>query len=159
MCLVEICPPLLTPPPFPPLYFHRSSMVPNCHHPTAFLMCPEAQFIVPDWGIKLTVWHRVVVPARHAGYIGWRAGGTTILCHSRLYPPVRDYEFGPCSMIKYGRPPDLICIHNAEMQRAFFRLRPILLHPRIGVLALFYSAVPRAGLLCIAYTYIYKYTV
>jgi hypothetical protein len=26
-------------------------------------------------------------------YIGWRAG-TTTLCHSRLYPPVRDYEFG-----------------------------------------------------------------
>ncbi len=26
------------------------------------------------------------------GYIGWRAG-TTTLCQSRLYPPVRDYEF------------------------------------------------------------------
>ncbi len=26
-------------------------------------------------------------------HIGWRAG-TTALCQSRLYPPVRDYEFG-----------------------------------------------------------------
>ena len=28
-----------------------------------------------------------------SGYIGWRAG-TTTLCHSLLYPPVRDNEFG-----------------------------------------------------------------
>jgi hypothetical protein len=136
----------------------KCALVPNCHHPTACLLCLEAQFIVPDWGIKLTVWDRVVVPAvRHAGYIDWAGRYTTTLCRIvDCIPLVRDYEFSPCSMIKYGRPPDLICIHNAEMQRAFFRLRPILLHPRIGVLALFYCAVPRAGLLCI---YIYKYTV
>ncbi len=29
-------------------------------------------------------WHRVVVPARHAPYVAWRAGMTT-LCQSRLY--------------------------------------------------------------------------
>jgi hypothetical protein len=28
-----------------------------------------------------------------SGYLGWRAG-TTTLCHSRLYSPVSDYEFG-----------------------------------------------------------------
>jgi hypothetical protein len=31
-----------------------------------------------------------------SGYIGWRAG-TTALCLSRIYPPVRDCEYG------YGR--------------------------------------------------------
>ncbi len=54
-------------------------------------MAAVAHFIVLDWGIKSRLWHRVVVPARQAG--GWRAG-TTTLCHSRLYPPVRKYEFG-----------------------------------------------------------------
>ncbi len=33
-----------------------------------------------------------MVLARHAGYIDWRAV-TTTLCQSRLYPPVRVYEF------------------------------------------------------------------
>jgi hypothetical protein len=28
-----------------------------------------------------------------SGYIGWRVG-TTTPCHSGLYPPVRNYEFG-----------------------------------------------------------------
>jgi hypothetical protein len=38
-------------------------------------------------GTKLSMAYRVVVPARQATYIGWRAG-TPTLCHSRLYPPV-----------------------------------------------------------------------
>jgi hypothetical protein len=43
---------------------------------------PGAKFIVPDWGDKV-----------NSGDIGWGAG-TTTLCRSQLYPPVRDYEFG-----------------------------------------------------------------
>ncbi len=55
----------------------------------------EAQFIVPDMegGIKLTL--TKACRTGPSGYISWRAGRTT-LCHSRLYPPVRDYEFGYC---------------------------------------------------------------
>ncbi len=47
-----------------------------------------AEFLVPDWGYIVILWHRVVVPA-HQAYIGWRAG-TTTLCQSQLYPTVRD---------------------------------------------------------------------
>ncbi len=49
----------------------------------------EAQFIVPYWGDKIDY------SIGLSGYIGWRAGSTTP-CHSRRYPPVRDYEFGFC---------------------------------------------------------------
>jgi hypothetical protein len=57
------------------------------------IFCTDAQIIVPNWGDKVELWHRVVVPARQA--IGWRAC-TTTQCHSRLYTPVKDYEFGYC---------------------------------------------------------------
>ncbi len=30
------------------------------------IFCSEAQFIVLDWGHKVELWHRVVVPARQA---------------------------------------------------------------------------------------------
>ncbi len=52
----------------------------------------EAKFILPDCkGIQLTL----VQDSRTGppGYIDWWAG-TTTLCRSQLYPPVRDYEFG-----------------------------------------------------------------
>jgi hypothetical protein len=51
----------------------------------------ETKFILSDWGEKLTL----VQDCRTGppGYIVWRAG-TTTLCWSQLYPPVRDYEFG-----------------------------------------------------------------
>jgi hypothetical protein len=47
------------------------------------------------------LWHRVVgnVPS---GYLGWQAV-TTTLCHSRLYPPVRDYVFGNRKYCGYAR--------------------------------------------------------
>jgi hypothetical protein len=45
---------------------------------------PVAKFIVPDWGNKVNsgIGFRTGPP----GFIGWRAG-TTTLCQSRLYPP------------------------------------------------------------------------
>ncbi len=49
----------------------------------------EFQFIVLNGGIKLTM--AFVCRTGLSGYIGWRAG-TTTLCHSRLYPPSQDYE-------------------------------------------------------------------
>ncbi len=43
----------------------------------------DAQFIVPDWGDKVDY------------DIGLhRRADTTTICHSRLYPPIKDYEFG-----------------------------------------------------------------
>jgi hypothetical protein len=51
----------------------------------------EAQFIVPDWGLE--VGYGIGCRTGPSGYIGWRHG-TTTLCHSRFYPPERDYEFG-----------------------------------------------------------------
>ncbi len=43
-------------------------------------------------GIKLTM---VGLSYRPVGYTGWRwRAGSTTLSHSRLYPSVRDYEFG-----------------------------------------------------------------
>ncbi len=50
---------------------------------------PEAQFVVPDWGDRVDYG----IGLSNIGYIGWRAGTTTIY-HSRLYSPIRDYEFG-----------------------------------------------------------------
>ncbi len=59
------------------------------------LQYPVAKFIVPDWGDKVKLWYRVVVPTRQAT---WAGGGydnpmpeSTIVY---IYPPVRDYEFG-----------------------------------------------------------------
>jgi hypothetical protein len=52
---------------------------------------PEAQFVVPDLVVKLTM-----TQCFRNGlsiYIGWWAG-TTTLCYCRLYPQVRDYELG-----------------------------------------------------------------
>ncbi len=54
--------------------------------------------IVPDWGEKVDLKLTMVPYSRDCGtgpsaYIGWRAG-TTTLCHGRLYPPVREYDFG-----------------------------------------------------------------
>jgi hypothetical protein len=52
---------------------------------------PVAEFIIPDWEDKVN--SGIGLSAGMPGYIGWRAG-TTILCRSQLYLPVRDYEFG-----------------------------------------------------------------
>jgi hypothetical protein len=60
--------------------------------------CPEAKFIVTgcgdkvDYGIRLS--YRPIVLHRLAG--------TTILSHSRLYPPIRD-EFGYCSIYAFRK--------------------------------------------------------
>ncbi len=54
----------------------------------------EAQFIVSDCGDKVDNGRRLTYRRTGpSGCISWRAG-TTTLCHCRLYPPVRDYEFG-----------------------------------------------------------------
>jgi hypothetical protein len=45
---------------------------------------PEAKFLVSDWGDKAD--NGIGFRTGLKGYIGWRAG-TTTLCHSRLYPP------------------------------------------------------------------------
>jgi hypothetical protein len=52
----------------------------------------------PWLGRKSWLRPRVVVPARHATYIGWQAG-TTTLWRSQLYPPFRDHEFGYSSFV------------------------------------------------------------
>jgi hypothetical protein len=51
-----------------------------------------------DYGIGLSY--------RPSGYIGWRAG-TTTLCYSRLCPPVRYYEFGYYSFVEQQQPQNL----------------------------------------------------
>ncbi len=42
--------------------------------------------------------HRVVVPDRPLGYIGWRAGVTynPMPESTTVYPPPREYKFGYC---------------------------------------------------------------
>ncbi len=52
---------------------------------------PKAHCIVADWRGKVDF--GIGLSYRPSGYIGWRAC-TTTLCHSRLYPPVRDNESG-----------------------------------------------------------------
>jgi hypothetical protein len=37
-----------------------------------------AKFIVSDWGDKKSTRRRVVIPARQAKYVDWRAGTTTL---------------------------------------------------------------------------------
>ncbi len=57
-----------------------------------YIKVTEAQFIVPDWGVK--VYHSISgCRTGPSGYIGRRVGTTTI-CLSRLYPPLKDYKFG-----------------------------------------------------------------
>jgi hypothetical protein len=34
---------------------------------------PGAKFLATDWGLYSRLRHRVVVPARHAAYVAWRA--------------------------------------------------------------------------------------
>jgi hypothetical protein len=75
-------------------YLPMPSSAPYAH------ISSEAQFIVPDWGDKVDygigLLHTVL-----SGYMDWRAG-TTTLCHSRLFPPIRDYEFGYCTLEQRG---------------------------------------------------------
>jgi hypothetical protein len=53
---------------------------------------PESKFLGPYWGEIVD--SGIGLSYRTARLnIGWRTG-TTTLCQSRLYPPVRDYEFG-----------------------------------------------------------------
>jgi hypothetical protein len=52
---------------------------------------PTRGLIRSDRGIKWTM--ALGCRTRPSGYIGWGAG-TTTLCQSLLYPPVRDYESG-----------------------------------------------------------------
>jgi hypothetical protein len=47
----------------------------------------------PDWGDKVD--YGIGLSYRPVRLHKWRAG-TTALCHSRPYPPARDYEFGYC---------------------------------------------------------------
>ena len=58
---------------------------------------PEAQFIVSDWGDKVD--YGIVLSYRPVRLHGRRAV-TTTLVHSRLYTPVRAYEFGYCILKK-----------------------------------------------------------
>jgi hypothetical protein len=62
----------------------------KCTHPSEI---PKAKFIVPDWGDTVVCAYVISLSYRPSGNIGWRAG-TTTLCQCRLYPPVRDCEFG-----------------------------------------------------------------
>jgi hypothetical protein len=55
----------------------------NCPQSLLTLLRPNSQFLTG--AITSRLWQRVVVPGSVPGYIGWRAG-TTTLCHSRLYP-------------------------------------------------------------------------
>jgi hypothetical protein len=52
----------------------------------------EAELIVPDWGDKVD--YGIGLPYRPVRLHRLAVRGTTILCQSRLYPPIRDYEFG-----------------------------------------------------------------
>ncbi len=67
--------------------------------PVTLTLRPNSQSLTGGNIIQLTIWHMVVrCRTGPSGYIGWRAG-TTTLCHSRLYSPVRDYQFGYCSQL------------------------------------------------------------
>jgi hypothetical protein len=60
-----------------------------------FIRCflvSRGQILRPLRGGYSRLWHRGCHTGPR-GFIGWRAG-TTALCQSRLYPPVRDYDFG-----------------------------------------------------------------
>jgi hypothetical protein len=55
----------------------------------------EAKFLVSDW--ENIVYYDIELSYRAARLLRLRAG-TTTLHHSRLYPPVRDKEFGLLAM-------------------------------------------------------------
>jgi hypothetical protein len=56
-------------------------------------------------GIKLTM--ACGCRTGPSDYIGWQAG-TTTLCHSRPYHPIRDYEFG------FNKPPPVLSAEQAQ---------------------------------------------
>jgi hypothetical protein len=69
------------------------------------------------------LWHRVVVQARQPMYNAWQAG-TTTLCQSRLYPPVRDYEFGNRTLLQADSPNEHSYYSIEEARLARFRDKP-----------------------------------
>ncbi len=81
----------------PPSWFHTYIIFSNARKWIELLPHPEAQFIVPDWGDKVD--YGIVLSYRPVRLHGWRAV-TTTLVHSRLYTPVRAYEFGYCILKK-----------------------------------------------------------